>query len=431
VSSSKSSSPKRRTLNKGNTLYKSFSCNTQQPTPRKRLHKKKNSAGESSDSDSYSDPEFNCTVKASDKNRIGFLNPISPRSSMTTSQRRSIIKSKSLSESSTFINSSHSNRKNDDDNNEHTTTTTVGELKQGPTSFNNTLTLKNTEKATSSLSANNLSVSTQASTNNLNSSLAVGLATVVMSSSRKRASSELDFVPKKTKLEQMPNSVTVEDPTPVAGSSSCYSGGKPKNKLLENVINATTGGVHQSDTDSSDSAQPLKIVPATFTKDSGFSSCSSQDLGSPTQEIDSATLCDSQETYCSELHDDNDGTVAKQEGGSSDRASSGTLLEQMMDQKNLYPSSLSRNSSSLSDYAFPGSSQNSESGFGSQLVDVTKSDLGLCMVCLVNPKDGGFVHKRKVHLCCCYKCANLIWKQRKTCPICNGKVMNVVKVFAH
>ncbi|XP_055635105.1 E3 ubiquitin-protein ligase Mdm2-like isoform X2 [Toxorhynchites rutilus septentrionalis] len=57
--------------------------------------------------------------------------------------------------------------------------------------------------------------------------------------------------------------------------------------------------------------------------------------------------------------------------------------------------------------------------------------LGDCMFCLSEPKNSVFVHSNFVHLCCCYKCAVKIWKQRKACPICNCKVKNVMKLFVH
>lgn len=63
--------------------------------------------------------------------------------------------------------------------------------------------------------------------------------------------------------------------------------------------------------------------------------------------------------------------------------------------------------------------------------DVNESNLGLCRFCLVNPKDGVFVHNNCLHLCCCYKCAVKVWKKRKSCPICNCKVKNVTKLFVH
>lgn len=67
----------------------------------------------------------------------------------------------------------------------------------------------------------------------------------------------------------------------------------------------------------------------------------------------------------------------------------------------------------------------------SQSDDVNDSNLGLCRFCMVNPKNGVFVHNNCLHLCCCYKCAIKVWKKRKSCPICNCKIKNVTKLFVH
>lgn len=67
----------------------------------------------------------------------------------------------------------------------------------------------------------------------------------------------------------------------------------------------------------------------------------------------------------------------------------------------------------------------------SQTDDVNDSNLGLCRFCMVNPKNGVFVHNNCLHLCCCYKCAIKVWKKRKSCPICNCKIKNVTKLFVH
>uniref|UniRef100_A0A1L8DTC2 Putative e3 ubiquitin-protein ligase mdm2 n=1 Tax=Nyssomyia neivai TaxID=330878 RepID=A0A1L8DTC2_9DIPT len=60
-----------------------------------------------------------------------------------------------------------------------------------------------------------------------------------------------------------------------------------------------------------------------------------------------------------------------------------------------------------------------------------RENLGLCIMCLEEPKNGVFVHSRFLHLCCCYKCAVKVWNKQKRCPICNSKVKNVLKLFVH
>lgn len=64
-------------------------------------------------------------------------------------------------------------------------------------------------------------------------------------------------------------------------------------------------------------------------------------------------------------------------------------------------------------------------------VDENESNFGLCRFCFASPKNGVFVHNNCVHLICCYKCAVKVWKKRKSCPICNGKIKNVTKLFVH
>lgn len=76
-------------------------------------------------------------------------------------------------------------------------------------------------------------------------------------------------------------------------------------------------------------------------------------------------------------------------------------------------------------------SSNPSSSADSQPDDVNDSNLGLCRFCMVNPKNGVFVHNNCLHLCCCYKCAIKVWKKRKSCPICNCKIKNVTKLFVH
>ncbi|XP_070492764.1 dentin sialophosphoprotein-like [Chironomus tepperi] len=63
--------------------------------------------------------------------------------------------------------------------------------------------------------------------------------------------------------------------------------------------------------------------------------------------------------------------------------------------------------------------------------DINDSNLGICRFCMINPKNGVFVHNNCLHLCCCYKCALKVWKKRKSCPICNCKIKNVTKIFVH
>ncbi|XP_049842033.1 uncharacterized protein LOC126292216 isoform X2 [Schistocerca gregaria] len=58
------------------------------------------------------------------------------------------------------------------------------------------------------------------------------------------------------------------------------------------------------------------------------------------------------------------------------------------------------------------------------IVDVDK-----CMTCYSRSLDGIFVHSKYAHMCCCYKCTVRVWKTTKRCPLCNCKVMNVLRLF--
>lgn len=58
---------------------------------------------------------------------------------------------------------------------------------------------------------------------------------------------------------------------------------------------------------------------------------------------------------------------------------------------------------------------------------INKKDL--CGTCLMEPKDGGYVHKNIVHCYSCYRCSVKTVKQIGRCPICNLRVRQVVRVI--
>ncbi|XP_050314225.1 uncharacterized protein LOC126748802 isoform X2 [Anthonomus grandis grandis] len=68
--------------------------------------------------------------------------------------------------------------------------------------------------------------------------------------------------------------------------------------------------------------------------------------------------------------------------------------------------------------------QNRSSGFGSD-----KSDPELCIFCNNAPKNSIFLHTNIAHCCCCYPCAKKTLKSIKRCPICNGTVNKVLRIF--
>lgn len=57
------------------------------------------------------------------------------------------------------------------------------------------------------------------------------------------------------------------------------------------------------------------------------------------------------------------------------------------------------------------------------------SETTMCILCFENQKNSVFLHTGVIgHMCCCYKCAIRTWNINKKCPMCNGKIKNVVKV---
>lgn len=224
-----------------------------------------------------------------------------------------------------------------------------------------------------------------------------------------------------------------------------------------------------SDTELSTADKTMVKPPSTLClnrfKDSGLSSCSSQALSPDTQFT--KDLCSSQETYCSELETIPIKSSESQESSenlfslNSDIISSeSSALDMIKSQSsNLSKVSLTTiestctSASACSEQFSNGSlitlgdvaaaiadkyhscsdTENPEphlieSPKKSKKLDTT---YGLCMMCLAQPKNGVFVHSRVLHLCCCYPCAVKIWNKRKQCPVCNGKVKNVMKLFVH
>ncbi|XP_050314023.1 E3 ubiquitin-protein ligase Mdm2-like [Anthonomus grandis grandis] len=58
-----------------------------------------------------------------------------------------------------------------------------------------------------------------------------------------------------------------------------------------------------------------------------------------------------------------------------------------------------------------------------------KSDSDLCIFCNSAPKNSIFLHTNIAHCCCCYPCAKKTLRSIKKCPICNGSVNKVVRIF--
>jgi hypothetical protein len=171
-------------------------------------------------------------------------------------------------------------------------------------------------------------------------------------------------------------------------------------------------------------------------KDSGTSSCHESSQEFSTSPIDDGFLVRSTSSGSTRSFDSQNDFPASQastniQQDSDDESDSETILTRVEEfqqerQGRLKPES---SQSSLMTRSLPFSdSQPSEDLFSN---DVNDSNLGLCRFCMVSPKNGVFVHNNCLHLCCCYKCALKVWKKRKSCPICNGKIKNVTKLFVH
>lgn len=63
--------------------------------------------------------------------------------------------------------------------------------------------------------------------------------------------------------------------------------------------------------------------------------------------------------------------------------------------------------------------------------NVNHTVLGTCSFCMKNEKNGAVIHSNCLHLCCCYPCALFLYKKGRNCPICNCRIKNVKKLFAH
>lgn len=252
-----------------------------------------------------------------------------------------------------------------------------------------------------------------------------------------------------------------------------------ENKLLTNVIDS----VH-SDSEPKIRKHPSQLsLTETFLlsqhKDSGFSSCGSSHGLSP--DIPQSILTSSQETYCSEIElpllpesqstdvCDSAAIFSSQNSTISQSADCQLITKQCSNLSEMSTISMAsdlgaistcsehlendsviklgdiaslsnlrrRSYSDTDDVPAPQPSSSCPPLSTTPLTPSKKAKLdnsstsGSCMMCLTGPKNGVFVHSKVLHACCCYPCAVKIWNKRKQCPICNGKVKNVMKLFIH
>lgn len=163
------------------------------------------------------------------------------------------------------------------------------------------------------------------------------------------------------------------------------------------------------------------------TLDSGLSSCqeSSQELSTSKHFFSKAFVarsCSQSSTQSFELHTD---FTASQEAGSvhndSDVDNSNkdeilTRVDQFITERKKIADQNHQRSQTPSEIF----NQN-----------VNNTVLGTCSFCMKNEKNGAVIHSNCLHLCCCYPCALYLYKKGRNCPICNCKIKNVKKLFAH
>jgi hypothetical protein len=166
-------------------------------------------------------------------------------------------------------------------------------------------------------------------------------------------------------------------------------------------------------------------------KDSGLSSCqeSSQEFSSsPTEDHGNFLARSSSSSSTRSLESHTDYPISSQastqiQQDSDDESDSEDILTRVEEFTHERQEKMKEESNTLR----PTSSDLTSSSVD----DINDSNLGICRFCMVNPKNGVFVHNNCLHLCCCYKCAVKVWKKRKSCPICNCKIKNVTKLFVH
>lgn len=58
------------------------------------------------------------------------------------------------------------------------------------------------------------------------------------------------------------------------------------------------------------------------------------------------------------------------------------------------------------------------------------NDANLCVICMDAVRDGAIVHADGVHACCCLECAHILKMAGKGCPVCQGPIDIVLKLFS-
>lgn len=212
---------------------------------------------------------------------------------------------------------------------------------------------------------------------------------------------------------------------------------KLENKLIQNV--------YRQDMSTTRKMSPPNSLERKQSHDSGMSSCqeSSQDL-SP-MESNLARSSSSSSSHSADLYSHTTLESPHNSQVTDDESDNDNILQRIdeysRENYNLQQKKMLAKEKGLKyeDEAKVTSVQEEASKLGpsrstdsfDSIEDINESNLGLCRFCMINPKNGVFVHSNCLHLCCCYKCAVKVWKTRKSCPICNCKIKNVAKLFVH
>uniref|UniRef100_A0A1Q3G363 Putative e3 ubiquitin-protein ligase mdm2 n=1 Tax=Culex tarsalis TaxID=7177 RepID=A0A1Q3G363_CULTA len=241
---------------------------------------------------------------------------------------------------------------------------------------------------------------------------------------RKVAIKGMEFLPKKGGV------CSIKSPIKQDKSSSHFANNFEYNKSRKRRVSScvtNNARVNKKRCDESSmkiQQEGVKNLHFELLKDSGFSSCSSQER-TPTEE-ENLQFCD---VSSQEIVLDVKQMVKKDKSVRTDsetlRANSQPIYlspEAVLESDGLLPNLHESRSEGLLE---------SQSSDLSEKLANSENSLGYCIFCLSEPKNSVFVHSNFVHLCCCYKCAVKVWKQRKSCPICNCKIKNVMKLFVH
>lgn len=199
---------------------------------------------------------------------------------------------------------------------------------------------------------------------------------------------------------------------------------KVENKLIQNVYRQEMCYSRRPD--------PPKYLDL---KDSGLSSCqeSSQEFSSSPLEDGGSYLVRSASSVSSQSIESNisDFPVSQASTQISQDSNDDSDSEEILTRAEEFTKKYQQKMETEFQHSKPVKNCDDEKYSSSASSDIYDSNLGMCRFCMVNPKNGIFVHSNCSHLCCCYQCALKVWKKRKSCPVCNCKIKNVSKLFAN